>query len=126
MGCFSIDKLPGGMIQYYDYSVDTFLNATIDLVNNGSVPISTLQSHVHKFLDVKYDLGLFNDPYIPEEIDSTTLTAINAPLTLEAAQRSIVLLENHNQTLPIKPATQGISKIALIGPFGDALNYVWH
>ncbi|RDW61408.1 glycoside hydrolase family 3 protein [Coleophoma crateriformis] len=113
----------GGMIQYYDYSVDTFLNATIDLVNNGSVAISTLQSHVRKILDVKYDLGLFENPYIPDEIDSQSLTATNVPLTLEAAQKSIVLLENRNQTLPIKPTAQGIRKLALIGPFGDTLNY---
>lgn len=112
------------MIQFYDYSIDTYLNATIDLVANGSVALSTLQSHVRRVLGVKYDLGLFSDPYIPDYISSNALTAAHIPLTLEAAQKSIVLLENHNNTLPLKPTAQNISKIALIGPFSDALNYV--
>ncbi|KAE8443991.1 hypothetical protein EG329_001120 [Mollisiaceae sp. DMI_Dod_QoI] len=113
----------GGMIQYYDYPLDLYLNATIDLIVNGSVALSTLQSHVRKILSVKYDLGLFNNPYIPESVNSQALTASHVSLTLEAAHKSIVLLENRNSTLPIRPAAQNINKIALIGPFSDALNY---
>jgi beta-glucosidase-like glycosyl hydrolase len=112
------------MVQYYDYPLDVFMNATIELVANGSVALSTLQSHVRKVLGVKYDLGLFDSPYIPESLNSQALTEAHAPLTLEAAQKSIVLLENRNQTLPLKPAAQNISKIALIGPFSDTMNYV--
>jgi beta-glucosidase-like glycosyl hydrolase len=73
---------------------------------------------------VKYDLGLFGNRYIPENINSQALTDAHVPLTLEAAQQSIVLLENRNSTLPIRPAAQNISRIALIGVFSDALNYV--
>lgn len=112
------------MIQYYDYPLDLYLNVTIDLVANGTVALSTLQSHVRKILGVKYDLGLFKDPYISKHIDSPALTAAHIPLTLEAAQKSLVLLENRNNILPLKPAEQNIKKIALIGPFGDSLNYV--
>jgi beta-glucosidase-like glycosyl hydrolase len=112
------------MIQYYDYPLEVFLNATVELVANGSVALSRLQSHVRKILGVKYDLGLFNGPYTPESINSQALTEAHIPLTLEAAQKSIVLLENRNKTLPIKPAKQNISKIALIGPFSDTMNYV--
>jgi beta-glucosidase-like glycosyl hydrolase len=112
------------MIQFYDYSLDTFLNATVDLINNGSVSLSTLQSHVSKVLSVKYDLGLFKTRYISENINSQALTEQHVPLTLEAAQKSIVLLENRNSTLPLQPIEQDVSKIALIGPFSDSLNYV--
>lgn len=112
------------MIQFYDYSLDTFLNATVDLINSGSVSLSTLQSHVTRILSVKYDLGLFENRYIPKTINSQTLTEQHVPLTLEAAQKSIVLLENRNSTLPLNTVEQDINKIALIGPFGDTLNYV--
>lgn len=112
------------MIQYYDYPLEVYLNTTIDLIANGSVSLSTLQSHVRKVLKVKHDLGLFHNPYIPDNIDPQALTTKHLPLTLEAAQKSIVLLENHNKTLPIQPAAQNIKKIALIGPFSDVLNYV--
>ena len=112
------------MIQFYDYSLDTYLNATIDLVNNGSVALSTLQSHVSRILGVKYDLGLFENKFIPEAVNSQTLTEQHVPLTLEAAQKSIVLLENRKSILPLRPVEQNISKIALVGPFLDSLNYV--
>ncbi|GME37928.1 Glycoside hydrolase family 3 [Neofusicoccum parvum] len=113
----------GGMIQFYDYSLQEFLNITSGLVSNGSVPLSTLQAHVRKILSVKYDLGLFDDPYISESIDPQAITNSHVPLTLEAAQKSLVLLQNRNSTLPLKPAEQNIKKIALIGPFVDTLNY---
>lgn len=112
------------MIQYYDYPLEVYLNATIDLVANGSVSLSTLQSHVRRILKVKHDLGLFHNPYIPVDMDPQALTTKHIPLTLEAAQKSIVLLENRNTTLPIQPKSQNIKKIALVGPFSDVLNYV--
>lgn len=76
---------------------------------------------MRRILGVKWDLGLFSDPYIPEDIDVEALTTEHIPLTLEAAQKSIVLLENRNGTLPLNVKDSG--KIALIGPFSDSLNY---
>jgi hypothetical protein len=84
---------------------------------------STLENHVRKVLGVKHDLGLFENRYIPDDIDPMALTASHLPLTLEAAHKSIVLLENRNTTLPINPSQQNISSIALIGPYIDTLNY---
>ncbi|KAJ3778545.1 glycoside hydrolase family 3 protein [Lentinula raphanica] len=126
----------GGMIQYYDFDIETFLNTTTAILANDSVSLSTLQSHVTRILNVKYDMGLFanstsktsSNPnssslYVPSDIVYQDLTTQHVPLTLEAARASIVLLENRNSTLPIQPDTQSISRIALIGPFGDILNY---
>ncbi|KAJ7096569.1 glycoside hydrolase family 3 protein [Mycena belliarum] len=113
----------GGMIDFYDFPIDVYVNSTVELVANGTVQKSTLQSHVRKILGVKYDLGLFDDPFIPESIDAQALTAAHAPLTLDAAHRSIVLLENRHNTLPLHPAAQNIRTLALIGPFSDQLDY---
>ncbi|KAI1333537.1 glycoside hydrolase family 3 protein [Xylariaceae sp. FL0016] len=113
----------GGMLQFYDYPLDLYLNATRDLVTNGSVKLSTLQEHAKRMLGVKWDLGLFENPFIPASIDPVQIVENHRNLTLEAAQRSIVLLENVNATLPLKPKEQNINRIALIGPFADALNY---
>lgn len=82
-----------------------------------------MQSLASQILDVKYDLGLFDDPYIGDTVDSQAITDSHVPLTLESAQKSIVLLENKNSTLPLKPNDQSIGKIALVGPFGDTFNY---
>ncbi|KAJ7624880.1 glycoside hydrolase family 3 protein [Roridomyces roridus] len=113
----------GGMIDFYDFPIDVYVNSTVDLVANGTVKLSTLQDHVRKILGVKYDLGLFSDPFIPDSIDAQALTASHAPLTLDAAHKSIVLLENRHNTLPLKPSAQNIHTVALIGPFSDILNY---
>ncbi|KAJ6564983.1 glycoside hydrolase family 3 protein [Mycena vulgaris] len=113
----------GGMVDFYDFPIDVYVNSTIDLVANGTVKKSTLQSHVKKILGVKYDLGLFDDPFIPDSIDVQALSAAHTPLTLDAAHRSIVLLENRGHTLPLDPLQQNIQTVALIGPFSDMLNY---
>ena len=97
--------------------------STAENIANGTVSVSTIRSHVRRVLGVKGDLGLFSNPYIPADIDPYDLVASHVPLTLEAAHKSIILLENRNKTLPLNPAQQDISKIALIGPFGDILNY---
>ncbi|KAJ5621133.1 beta-glucosidase [Penicillium lagena] len=113
----------GGMVQYYDFPLQEYVDATVNLIGNGTLTKTTLQSLVRRILAVKYDLGLFDNPYIPEDVDSHAITASHVPLTLEAAQKSIVLLENHNSTLPIRPLQQDIRRIALIGPFSDIFNY---
>ncbi|KAJ6571466.1 family 3 glycoside hydrolase [Mycena capillaripes] len=113
----------GGMIDFYDFPIDVLVNSTVDLVANGTVKKSTLQDHVRKILGVKYDLGLFENPLISESLDVQALTASHTPLTLDAAHRSIVLLENRDNTLPLDLATQNIKRIALLGPFSDILNY---
>ncbi|OQE23653.1 hypothetical protein PENSTE_c008G07139 [Penicillium steckii] len=113
----------GGMVQFYDFSLEEYIDATTSLVANGTLTMERLRSLVKRVVGVKYDLGLFEDPYIPETIESQSLTESHVSLTLEAAQKSIVLLENKNSTLPINPTEQNIQKVALIGPFADTFNY---
>ncbi|KAI0187710.1 glycoside hydrolase family 3 protein [Xylaria flabelliformis] len=113
----------GGMVQFYDYPLETYLNATIELVSNKSLAISTLRSHVTKILSVKWDLGLFDNPYVSADVDPYRIVESHNDLALEAAQKSIVLLENRNETLPLQLQKQEVQRISLIGPFGDVLNY---
>lgn len=99
------------------------MQATVDLVANNTLTTETLRSLARRVLGVKYDLGLFDNRFIPDDVDSQAITASHVPLTLEAAQKSIVLLENRNATLPLSPKVQGINRIALIGPYSDIFNY---
>ncbi|KAF7300506.1 Glycoside hydrolase family 3 protein [Mycena chlorophos] len=111
----------GGMVNFYDFPIDVWVNSTVDLVANGTIALSTLQEHVTHILGVKYDLGLFTNPYLNESIDVQAITTAHAPLTLDAAHKAIVLLENRDHTLPLNP--KKTKKIALVGPYGDMLDY---
>jgi hypothetical protein len=113
----------GGEIQYYDFPLDAYTSAIQDLVASGTVPLATLKERARGVLNAKWDLGLFNDSLIPDGINATALADSEAhrSLALEAAQSSLVLLENRNATLPLDPAK--VKKIALIGPFVDVMNY---
>ena len=82
------------------------------LVKEGRVSMKTLDDAVRNILRVKFRLGLFDHP----EIDKTKVTAAvdpaaNRALAREAAQKSIVLLKNEADTLPLKSG----AKVALLG-----------
>ncbi|KAF2008793.1 glycoside hydrolase family 3 protein [Aaosphaeria arxii CBS 175.79] len=113
----------GGIVQYYDYPLSTLLNATHGLLSNETISEELLRDKVRRVLGIKYDARLFEEPYIADEIDPYQLVEDHIPLTLEAAQKSIVLLENRNETLPLQATGNAPKSIALIGPFGDILNY---
>jgi beta-glucosidase len=92
------------------------------LVNQGSIPIAVLDEAVLQVLGSKYDLGLFENPYRrlgqPSD-DPSDLHAeqrLHRALARNVARRTLVLLKNHNHTLPLAKK----STIALIGPLADS------
>ncbi|TFK53290.1 glycoside hydrolase family 3 protein [Heliocybe sulcata] len=94
-----------------------------DQVNNGTVNVSYIDETVKTILRTKFALGLFENPYPYPDYLSTLRTPATRALLHQMEQESIVLLENHNATLPLSPST--LRSIALIGPqvarvsFGD-------
>ncbi len=93
------------------------------MVTEGKVRLKVLQSHVRKILDVKWDLGLFDNPLVSESLDPVALVDAHRNLTLEMARKSIVLLKNSNGTLPLGQSAHEATRIALVGPFADTLNF---
>jgi len=86
-----------------------------DLVKSGRVPISVVDTAVRRVLYVKKAIGLFDNPY--RSLDPARETRdIRLPsaiaLAREAGRKSMVLLKNEGNLLPLKK--QG--KIALLGP----------
>ncbi|WP_311719291.1 glycoside hydrolase family 3 C-terminal domain-containing protein [Tunturibacter empetritectus] len=69
-------------------------------------------------LEAKFDLGLFDHPYVDE---ASVDTVLNRPegiaLERKLAGRSMVLLRNENRTLPL---SKDLKKVAVIGPLADA------
>lgn len=80
----------------------------------GLVTEADIDRAVGRLLAIKFDLGLFERPYVPETDEDEGFRAEGHALSLEAARKSLVLLENR-ATLPL---ARGLS-VAVIGPNAD-------
>lgn len=88
----------------------------VDAINQGLVTKDTLTLRVKAQLGVKYDLGLFDNPYYPANFTDGKLDRDSAAaLSQEASEKCIVMLKNTG----ILPLSNSTGKIALIGPFAD-------
>ncbi|WP_303748548.1 glycoside hydrolase family 3 N-terminal domain-containing protein [Stenotrophomonas pigmentata] len=87
------------------------------LVHAGEVPMAVLDESVRRILRLKDAIGLFDNPYRSldpaREADQSHIAEHDA-LARDTARRSVVLLKNEGDLLPLKKQGQ---KIALIGPF---------
>jgi len=99
-----------------------YLKQLPDLVKSGDVPMRDIDSAVREVLGAKYDMGLFADPYRRIGDAAHDPKDVNAPERLhreaarDAARKSIVMLENQHDTLPLRKS----GKVAVIGPLADA------
>ncbi|WP_024562505.1 beta-glucosidase BglX [Siccibacter turicensis] len=93
-----------------------------ELVKSGEVTAEELDDAARHVLNVKYDMGLFNDPYShlgPKESDPQDTNAESRLHREEArsvARESLVLLKNRLNTLPLKKS----GTIAVVGPLADS------
>lgn len=90
----------------------------VELVRKGEVKEEQIDVMVLPLLEQKFAMGLFEDPYVdPAKAQQIVNDPNHRKLALEAALKTIVLLENKNNTLPLNAG--GISTLALIGPNAD-------
>jgi len=98
---------------------DPKVNKTLaEQVKSGAIPESLIDQAVSRILYQKFQLGLFENPYV--DVDRAlklTDTAEDRTLAAESARRSIILLKNQNGLLPLDKAT--LRSIAVIGPNAD-------
>lgn len=98
-----------------DMESHLYVYELVKLVNEGKVDIKLIDDAVRRILRVKFELGLFDDPYryCDEKREKATIgSKANHEAVLDMAKKSIVLLKNDNQLLPLKKSGQ---KIAVIG-----------
>ncbi|MCU4164646.1 beta-glucosidase BglX [Carboxylicivirga caseinilyticus] len=112
-----------------DMISEAFVTHLKELVEEGSIQESQINVAVSRILEMKFLLGLFDDPYLYFNEQRQT-DVINNPkhkdLALTAAQKSIVLLKNENDILPLESLK--MKSVAVIGPFVDereSLNGEW-
>jgi beta-glucosidase len=100
----------------------TYSQNLAKLVNEGKVSENDLDEMVLPILEAKYDLGLFDHPYVDEaKVDTVLDRPEGLALERKLAGRSMVLLRNDNRTLPL---SKGLKKVAVIGPLADSAHDV--
>jgi len=90
-----------------------------DLVEDGELDVEHINDAVRRVLRLKYKLGLFKDPYkyCDEQKEQKLLRhSDHIDAALDVAKKSIVLLKNDKNFLPLPKSGK---KIALIGPLGN-------
>ena len=99
-----------------DLGGDAYMNI-INAVNTGRVSNAVLDASVARILRLKFEMGLFENPYvIPEKAEKEVCNDAHIALARKIAQASITLLKNDRSLLPLN---KNISKVALIGPNAD-------
>ncbi|EHK96474.1 putative Periplasmic beta-glucosidase [Glarea lozoyensis 74030] len=95
-----------------------------ELVKAGKLSSDVVDTAVSRLLRAKFALGIFENPYAGIASNQTTSSLIHTPENIALARQldaeSIVLLENHKETLPLSET----ANIAVIGPMAHGfMNY---
>ncbi|MCK6625051.1 MAG: glycoside hydrolase family 3 C-terminal domain-containing protein [Anaerolineae bacterium] len=103
-------------------NTDCYADPLRQAVESGTLDEAILNQAVSRVLRLKFQLGLFENPYVDVE---KTRTVFDTPeqrrLAYEIAQKSIVLLKNKDNLLPLD---QKLNSIAVIGPNADNVRHL--
>jgi beta-glucosidase len=105
----------------YDFS---FSDDLIALVKEGKISEERINESVRRILKLKYELGLFETPYVEKEAVKNFGLPEYKKVALDAARESMTLLKNANNVLPLAKD----QKVLVIGPTANsltALNGAW-
>lgn len=95
---------------------ETFINNLKQSLAEKKVSMETIDNAVRNILRLKFRLGLFDNPYIVTP-QSVKYAEEHLQKAKTAAEQSLILLKNDNNTLPV---TDKIRTIAVVGPMADA------
>lgn len=87
----------------------------VEAAESGDIQEADIDISVRRVLEMKFMLGLFENPYEDGDFTYEIRKPENAALSLEIAEKSMVLVKNEDAILPLKRNL----KIALIGPNSD-------
>jgi len=100
-----------------DMMGDIYQKTLVQLVKEGRIPEKLIDESVRRILRIKFMLGLFERPYADPALSrKIILSQENVEAAREAACKSIVLLKNEGDLLPLK---KNVESIAVIGPLAD-------
>ena len=108
----------------YVVNPDQWQSAIVQDVNSGAIKMKRINEAVGRILTLKFQLGLFDQPCVSNpNTPCVNANAANAAVTagrdatLKAAQESMTLLRNQNNTLPLSST----AKVVVTGPSADSM-----
>ena len=111
--CLALNS--GVDVQFLDYPNEGYQGSIIEGVKSGKVSQATLDAAVSRVLRAKFLLGLFDNPYVREDLDEKVRrNPEHLALSHEVARQSICLLKNERDLLPLDASK--LKTIAVIGP----------
>lgn len=117
---FAADRLEAGAKALaagtdMDMSDGIYTEYMAEALERGLVNMEMIDDAVRRILTVKFNLGLFENPYV-EVVEERYLEPESIELAEKLAQESMVLLKNENSILPLK---KSVKSIALVGVMAD-------
>lgn len=108
-------------MQFYDFPHDVFQKSLVDCAHDGTLAQHDLDRAVRSVLRVKFELGLFDHPYVDPALNARVhRSQAHLAVSLESARESMTLLKNDGGLLPLSKSLQ---HIAVIGPNADVARY---
>ena len=96
---------------------NVYQTCLVRLIKEGKVSEQQLDTAVRRILGIKFRLGLFERPYVePERVSKVIKRKEHIEAALDAARKSIVLLKNEGNLLPLK---KNMKTLAVIGPLAN-------
>jgi beta-glucosidase len=103
-------------------STDCYGAPLYQAVQAGRISEALVDQAVGRVLEMKFRLGLFEEPYVDEgRVAQVFDTPDQRALARRIAHKSMVLLQNHGDLLPLKA---DLAKIAVIGPNADSVRHL--
>ena len=98
------------------FNADQFQAAILHDVQTGAISTDRINEAVRRILTLKFNLGLFDHPFVDASKANAAVTA-GRDVTLQAARESMTLLRNQNHALPLTAT----SKLVVTGPSADSM-----
>ncbi|OLY77587.1 Lysosomal beta glucosidase [Smittium mucronatum] len=103
-----------------NFDVNNTVSTLIELVETGKVPMDRLDLSVSRILQLKKDLGLFENPFSDPSLIDTVGSPQDVELSRNSARESLILLKNNDNVLPLSPK----EKILYVGANFNSTRYI--
>ncbi|WP_321373390.1 glycoside hydrolase family 3 N-terminal domain-containing protein [uncultured Draconibacterium sp.] len=104
---------------------ESFIEPLRELIAEGKLSMKTVDARVADVLRVKFELGLFDNPYVEDTDAANDLvhTDADAAFSKKINQQSLVLLKNENNLLPLD--LNKLNNILVTGPLADEVSFTY-